>query len=96
MLVVTRHVVAILVLPGMVPVLVPALITRGTRGLDSRWRVGWPGVLIPWSAGLALGLVGLFWSWCAPGLNPQERNRVDRADLLIGLGISPVRTPPVG
>jgi hypothetical protein len=56
---------AILLLPGTVLVLVPALIIRGASAQDTRWIRGRPGLPIPWGAGVLLGL-GRFalCAWC--------------------------------
>jgi protein-S-isoprenylcysteine O-methyltransferase Ste14 len=60
-----RCLAAVLLLPGTVLVLVPALIIRGATTQDTRWTLGWPGMLVPWGAGMLLGLGGLaLWAWC--------------------------------
>jgi protein-S-isoprenylcysteine O-methyltransferase Ste14/TRAP-type uncharacterized transport system substrate-binding protein len=60
-----RHLLAILALPFVVVVVVPALIVWIGRDQDVRWRLEWPLALLPWAIGLALWLGGLLLTaWC--------------------------------
>jgi hypothetical protein len=93
---VVRHVVAISVLPGTILVLVLVLMIGGHAGWIPAGPWDGPEVSSPEVPDWPLGSSDFSGPRASRGLNLQERTRVDRADPLIGLEISPVRTPPVG
>ena len=61
----TRHLVAILALPFVGVVVVPALLVAGLLGPDTHWPFGGPLLALPWAAGVPLWLAGFaLWAWC--------------------------------